>query len=460
VATASRAPGAIRAAVAAVVVAVGVLLGGGASGGAPASGAARLVPAGTLVFVHLSTDRDRAATQRAARLAARFPSWRGVRDGLVQRLTAPGCPEGAQALRSADEAALALFDTGAGATANSLVLIDTGRDHGGAQDRRCGALRLGYVGRFLAIGQPASLRTARDLAAGRGRALADAPDYRRVLGELPADRVADGWASQDGVRRLLAPQGGVLGAAGVLFDQPGLKGAGFALSAQDRGARLVVRSVLDPRRRTSTSGFRPFTPTLDRAVPEGAMAYLGVSGLSGALARLLSAAGGDARALAPLVGRIDPSILDLFRGESAVLLLPAVPAPVLAIVARADDEAAARRAIAKLPAAVRRAFATGVFDGKVVVSTSPAGVRAVRDAKGRLVDTDAYRAVTGGHPTRVSSLVFLDFNRLLLLGEQTGLDQSRAYLRVKDDLAKVRAVGAHSSGNATESIAEISLLIP
>jgi hypothetical protein len=463
VATATRATGGIRAGVAAAVVALGLLLGGGSasSGGAPASGAAPLVPADTLVFVHLSTDGSRDPTRRAARLADRFPSWPAARDGLIQRLSAPGCPQGAQALRSADEAALALFDAGTGATAGSLVLIDTGRDHPGARDRACGALRLGYVGRFLAIGQPESLRTARALAAGRGRSLADAPDYRRVTGELPEDRVADGWASQAGVRRLLAPQGGVLGAVGVLFDQPTLKGAGFALTAEDREARLVVHSVLDPSRKgRGASGFKPFEPTLDEAVPDGAMAYLGVSGLSGALSRLLTAAGTNARALAPLVGRLDRTLLDAFRGEAAVLLLPAVPAPVLAIVAKADDEAAARRAIARLPANVRRAFATGVFDGKLVVSTSPAGVRAVRDAKRRLVDSDAYRAVTAGHPQEVTSLVFLDFSRLLQLGEQTGLDQSRAYLQVKDDLAKVRAVGAHSSGNATESTAEISLLIP
>jgi hypothetical protein len=454
---------AIRVATAAVVVALALLLGGGgtSSGGAPASGAARLVPADTLVYVHLSTDGDRPATARAARLAGRFPSWPSVRDGLVKRLSAPGCPQGADALKRAKEAALALFDAGDASTASSLVLIDAGREHAGTPDRRCGALRLGYVGRFLAIGQPESLRAARDLAAGKGEPLADAPDYRRVLAELPADRVADGWASQAGVRRLLAPQGGVLGAAGVLFDQPALKGAGFALTAQDDGARLVVHSVLDPKRRPSgSSGFKTFTPTLDDAVPAGAMAYAGVSGLAGALQRVLAAAGSDAQALAPLVGAIDKSILDVFQGEAAVLLLPAVPAPVLAVVTKAPDEAAARRALDKLPAPVRKAFSTAIFDGKLVVSTSPAGVRAVRDAKAKLVDTDAYRAVSGRHPARVSSLVFLDFNRLLRLGEQTGLNESRAYLRVKDDLAKVRAVGAHSSGNATESTAEISLLIP
>jgi hypothetical protein len=103
-----------------------------------------------------------------------------------------------------------------------------------------------------------------------------------------------------------------------------------------------------------------------------------------------------------------------------------------------------------------------VQDGKVAVATSRAGVDAVfDDGVKRLPDTDAYRTTTG-KKTRgtVTSLVFLDFNRLLRLGEQTGLNDSRAYLQVKDDLEKVRAVGAVSSSEGSESTTEITLLIP
>jgi hypothetical protein len=49
---------------------------------------------------------------------------------------------------------------------------------------------------------------------------------------------------------------------------------------------------------------------------------------------------------------------------------------------------------------------------------------------------------------------------LLRLGEQTGLGDSRAYQSVRDDLQKVRAVGAWSSGSGDESNAEINLSIP
>jgi hypothetical protein len=60
----------------------------------------------------------------------------------------------------------------------------------------------------------------------------------------------------------------------------------------------------------------------------------------------------------------------------------------------------------------------------------------------------------------VSSVLFLDFTELLRLGEQTGLGDSRAYQSVRDDLQKVRAVGAWSSGAGDESTAEINLSIP
>jgi hypothetical protein len=47
----------------------------------------------------------------------------------------------------------------------------------------------------------------------------------------------------------------------------------------------------------------------------------------------------------------------------------------------------------------------------------------------------------------------------LELGEATGLSGSSAYQAAKADLQKVRAIGASTSGNNSESTAEISLLV-
>ena len=444
-----------------VVAAVVLATGGGDSGTAkpPASAAAQLVPADALVYVHLSTDPGRAQTRRASKLASSFPSWTALRDGIVARLQAPGCDAAGQALKTADEAALAIFDTG-GKQANSLVLVDTGKEHPGAKQQGCGALSSTYVGTFLAIGQPESLALAAklDQAGGKG-SLAAAPGPKAQLARLPEDRVADGWLSADGLRRLLAPQGGLLGAAGVLFDQAALQGAAFGLSASGDQAKLTVASQLDPKLKASGAGFKAFSPKLASAVPASAMAYLGVSNLAPALRRLLAAAGSSSSTLKSLAEALDEPLLKLFPGEAAVILTAATPAPVLTLLAATEDEAATRKALAGLPAAVRKSLSTAVWDGKVAVATDPKGIAAVRADGKHLTDTANWQKTVGNHPESVSSLLFLDFTRLLKLGEATGLSDSSAYRAAQADLQKVQAVGASTSGNDSESTAEISLLL-
>jgi hypothetical protein len=444
----------LRGLVAAVVVALALLLGGGPdAGGAPAGGAARLVPADALVYVHLSTDTSRPATRSAAALAERFPGWPALRDGLVKRFDAPGCRLGSAALRQSDEATLALLPANAGAAAMSLVLVDTPEDHGRGARRACGALSAQYLGRYLAIGQPAALDAAQALAAGEGRSLAGDARYREASASLPAVRVADGWATVDGVERLLLPQGGVLGAVAALLDQPALRGAGFGLSASGDVVHVRITSLLSSGRAAP----KPFEPTLAAVVPADALAYFGVSDLEGALRRATAAAGSTA-SLAPLVAGLGPDVLALFRGEVAVMLTPDVPAPVLTVVASTKDPAAARRAIAKLPRQLRDGLFPTVWGDKVIASTSRAGVDRITRGGDRLVTTSAYRTTVGSRQGPVTSVVFLDFNRLLSLGEQTGLGKSTDFQRYKPDLDKVSALGARSSSKGSTSTAEISVL--
>jgi hypothetical protein len=455
--------GAAAAVVAALVVAVIAIAGGGggASAKPPASAAARLVPADALVYVHLSTDMGRIQTRDAAKVASAFPSYKALRDGIVSRLQAPGCDVATKALKTADEAALAIFDAGASPQANSLVLVDTGKDHPGARQQACGSLSSTYVGTFLAIGQPESLNVAAKLQKADGKgSLAQAAGPKKELAALPEDRVADGWLSADGLRRLLAPQGGLLGAAGVLFDQATLKGAAFGVRAKGDQVTLTVKSQLDPALKGSAAaGFKPFSPTLASSVPAGAMAYLGVSNLAPALQRLLAAAGSSSKTLQQLASSLDGPLLKAFPGEAAVILSEATPAPILTILAHAKDAAAAKKALAGLPPAVRKTLSTAVWDGKVAVSTSPKGIAAVRGGGKRLTDTDNWRKAVGNHPDLLSSLLFLNFTRLLQLGEATGLGDSSAYRAARADLQRVQAIGASTTGSDSESTAEISLLV-
>ncbi|MCW3011152.1 MAG: hypothetical protein JWO90_1556, partial [Solirubrobacterales bacterium] len=282
-------------------------------------------------------------------------------------------------------------------------------------------------------------------------------------------------------------------------DRPGLRAAAFAVEAAPEGARLTVRSMLDGRRRGD--GFEPFTPSLAEEVPEGALAYFGLAGLSSATTRLLGATGtGGVTALGPLLerarrelsaqsgGRLDRDLLALFRREVGVSITAALPAPILTLTARTDDEAATRRTLQRLQAPLAKVLGApgqpapawqregrdfrltpaegieihyGVFDGKLVLSTKRAGIEAARSSAGRLAGDPLYRSALGGGPSEpVTSLVFLDFSQLLRLGEQTGLNDSSAYLAVKDDLQRVRAVGSRSTSDGRHSTAELLLTIP
>jgi hypothetical protein len=101
-----------------------------------------------------------------------------------------------------------------------------------------------------------------------------------------------------------------------------------------------------------------------------------------------------------------------------------------------------------------------VFRGLVVISTSLNGVGAVAAHARSLADQPSYSATLADSPQRVSSLVFLDFNQLLSLAEQTGLFRGTRYRLLRPDLQKVRAVGLTSTRGEAGSTAELFLQIP
>jgi hypothetical protein len=521
----------ILAAVAVVVVVVAIALvirscaGGDGEASAPAMGTATAVPAGALVYLHVSTDSDRAAVTGALDLARRFPSLGPLRDRLLR-----GLATGADRFDYArdvdpwlgDDVALAVV-ADAGQSASSLIVaaVDdrararaflrrtAGRakrvTHRGTSIDLYGDVATAFAGGYLVIGPSTAVRAGLDAQSGRRPALAAAPVFRRTTGRLPADRAADAYASGPGVRRLIAAQGGLLGVAGTLLDQPGLRGTAIGLSAEERGAQVSVRSDLAPGARTAP---RSFSPELDADVPGDALAYFGTAGFDRTAARLLSAgaAGGlTGPALAAALTRLGRDlstrsgsdvardVVGPLKGEVALWLTPSVPAPVLTLIARTRDDAATRTALRRLhgsiitlltppdgsrsaPAfrslriageqawslqlagGVRIVYA--VFDGRLVISTSPEGVRAVKQRKGSLADSDTFTTAVGDNPGEVTSLLFLDFSQLLRLGEQTGLSDNRSYLAVRDDLRKVRAVGAVTSGDRTATSTELFLEIP
>jgi hypothetical protein len=326
---------------------------------------------------------------------------------------------------------------------------------------------------------------------------------------LPEDRAGHAYATADGLRRLLVPQGDVLGALAVLFDRPALRGVAISLQGRDEGARLVAHSILDPavQRREGGAG-EPFAPALLGDVPGDALGLLSVRGITASLGRLVGAAAGLTgsadvgpgleglrrqleRAGGPSVRR---DLLGLFAGEVGIVVTGGVPAPAFSLVAPTEDEDRTRATLRRLQGPLARAFTPEGDSPARFVRADVAGGGGVhpalrrgggtarasptrcsttssscRRARGRPAPArrrrDArrdrrVRRRPRDRPDEVGSLGFLDFSQLLELGEQTGLNDISFLPGGPGRPAQGPRVGVHSSGTEEETTAEILLSIP
>jgi hypothetical protein len=103
-------------------------------------------------------------------------------------------------------------------------------------------------------------------------------------------------------------------------------------------------------------------------------------------------------------------------------------------------------------------YAVGA-DG-LVASTAPAGLAPPR---GTLAGAAGFRATIGAVPPKADSLGFLDLRQLLALGEQTGLTTIPGLATAREDVQRVRAVGAvitEDPAHPSDTTAELFLQTP
>jgi hypothetical protein len=511
--------------VAVLIAVVAVLVFSGSGPVPPATGAARVVPADVLGYVHLSIDPGRPAVRDAEALAKKFPDGPLAYAAAISRLTAivggGGSVDFATGIRPwlGKEAAFALLDT-PGASAPSLIVLDVSNL---ARARRFvsgagatpvavydGVRILGYgsgtelafVSHYLVVGPDAAVRGAIAAGTGRARSLGADPAYQRAAAGEPAGRVLDLYLPAAGLRRVLEPRGGVIGAIARLLDRPALVGTTLSVSAISGGADVQIHRTVRP------GGSHPisFAPTLQSVLPAGSTLMLDVDGLDRAGPQLLGAfaTAGVAANVAPLLSRlgtsltgqgvsVDKVLSSIFGGETAVALSPA-PTPSLLIVSRTSHQTATQSELAGLEAPVTALFpapAAGpgqipgladqqvggvtvhelglgaglqidyaVFNGLVVVSTSVRAIDEVASRSRSLADDNAYKTVLAEQPGQVSSVLFADFSQLLNLGEQTGLTSGTRMRALLPDLAKVRAIGLSSTGGKSDTTTELHVEIP
>ena len=523
-------------AVAAVAAFLAVALSGGgtsgaADGGGGARGAAAVLPADTLAYIDVSLDRHAPAVEQALANARRFPDFPILAGEAMDKLGAIlGGGRTVDVIRDVapwlgGDAGIALLNTTT-STAGALILVEVsdrdrarsflrsvgvasaGSYRGRALLRAPNDSELAFLGDHLAIGQDASVRSAIDVAAGAAPSLAASAAYRRATAGTPDGTVMGAYASAAGVRRVLADQGGILGAAGDLLYRPALQGVAISLAPTRAGARIRIHSALDPALvgvGASAAGAAAFSPSLPSVMPAGASLMLDVTGLDKVAPQVLNAgsAAGIAGGIGPLLSRLGSALksegvdvadlVDIFHGETAVAIVGSGRSPTLVIVARAPEQRRTRNELAQLEAPLAQLFsapganqssepvfndrqvagitahqlqlATGfqldyaVFRGLVVISTSLEGIEAVVQRSRPLARSAAFRAALAGSPARVTSLVFAGLAQLIGAGQQTGLTAGSLGTRLLPDLQRVVGVGLTSTRGATDATTQVAAAI-
>lgn len=509
-----------------VVIVLIVLLASSGAGPAkpPATGAAAVVPADTLAYVHLSTDRSRSSVTRGLALAERFPGFSGARHLLFSQLGSAGSTAEADFKSGVrpwlgKEVAVAYFDTGSAAP-SALVVVGvsdlaaarhfvTGLPTDGSASYEGttitghpGSGDTAFVGSYLLIGHSANIKAAIDVAAGHAGALSGDQSYRRASVDEPAGRALDIYLSVAGLRRLVIPAHGLLGILGALVDQPALQGLAVSLSPASGGVRVHVHSALDPQ--LTRAGGPTFVPTLGSAVPSGAALFFDSVGLNRSLPRVLSTIGLGARIPQLLTGlgralsaegvNVKQDLASLFSGEAAVIITTHGSTPVITVVTRPRDLGATRTDFAELEAPLERVLApSGAQAGQIplfnqvsvggvaahqlvispglqfdyavtgsdlILSTSVQGIAGVVRHAHSILDQSGYTTALSHRPPRVTSLLFLDLNQLLRLNEQIGLISGPRFRSLAPDLDRVRTLGLDTTTGAAQSSADLFLQIP
>jgi hypothetical protein len=81
-----------------------------------------------------------------------------------------------------------------------------------------------------------------------------------------------------------------------------------------------------------------------------------------------------------------------------------------------------------------------IVDGKLVLSTDPAGVRQVASGSSSLEDSERFSMATENLPEEVSALLYLNLGGLLGVAEQAGLGEDPAYALFSGELRKLEGL--------------------
>jgi hypothetical protein len=315
-------------------------------------------------------------------------------------------------------------------------------------------------------------------AALDGGALSDDADFQAANEELPADALASVYV--DGERATAALRD-ALADAGRPTKQLDLFGrvvaGAAAVEAADNGFQLTAYL----RSEGTGDGLRDVGTLLDD-VPAGAFFAVNFRG-----PRI------DASAI-PSTPELDQfereyglsleELFSLFEGEGVYYIRPGALLPELTLVLEPADAQAAKakvdRLVAKVPATPREeavgdvpatvvpfgrfTFVYAAFDGRLVMTTSTAGIRELREGGEKLVDEERYQdALDAAGVGDEEVVLYADLEQTVRLLEQVqgiGGDQGRLPPEVNTtNLEPLRALVASLGGEGDETTFKVFLEI-
>jgi Protein of unknown function (DUF3352) len=355
---------------------------------------------------------------------------------------------------------------------------------------------------FLVIGDAsavaASVKASRD-----GKSLTDA-DAASVRDSLPNQRLADVYLSPLGIDRLLARRGALSEQLDTFVDFGDSEGIAAALVAHGNGLELRVDSELGAAKKGGGQSFFQAFPSFDPSLADEFSAQtlllLEVADPSRTVRTLLRQAGSAQPGLLAAFTRfeaelrrsgvdLERGVLPVLSGESAIGLAVGPRGPYLTAVFKDVDEDRARVEMAQLQAPLVAALspartgqapsfdskdldgvtmrsvrispalelAYAIFDGKLVVSTSRAGVRQAVEGGDNLGGSEAYQAGTSGLPGGVSALVFLNLEGLVSQSQPLGLGQIvRGF---SEDVARFKGLGLTETSDSDRLTTTLFLAI-
>jgi len=427
-----------------------------AAEGAQQAAGAEIAPAGTAVFVSITTDAESAQWKAADALLQRFPGRDQVIRSILEDTEAQGL-DWETDIKPAlgPEVDIIVLPSGAAepvvvgltqpADAAKLEKLVQSGDQAGAFE---------VVDGWTVIAENQAAIDA--FTAAGGGSLADSEAYQEALESLPAESLVSVFVDGEKLTQLAA-----LGAADAqdqeAFSQ--LSGAfgsvgpvAFALSAQPGG--VAFRGFASQEGGPQLDNFAADLPS---QVPADAVLYVGFANLAEPLDALLGIAGEAeptvdqqlAQAEAFLGLSVRDDLLPLFAGEGALVVAPGSPIPAISLIVEIEDEQKAQQLLDKL-AALAGGFGGGglpkavdiegvsaqelvleqfsvfyaAFDGKLVITSARAGISGLVQDGPKLADDASFVAAreAAGMPDETSGFVYAD------LGEGIGLIEGYARL--------------------------------